>query len=83
MSVTAQYFYFFLSLYPTTKVGLCCAVACFPSESVSGSSVRIECHIEGSTSPGNTKTVMESINEIVTNEDFYIPGTIVSSGKSY
>ena len=63
-------------------IGLCYAVACFHSDSVSGSSVRIECHIEGTTSPGNTENVMERINEIVTGKDFYIPGTIVSSGNS-
>ena len=67
---------------PMTKVGLCCAVACFHSDSGSGSSVRIECQIEGNISPGNTKNVTEGINEIVTRKDFYIPGTNASSGNS-
>ena len=64
-----------------TKIGLRFAVACFHSDSGSGSSVRIECQIEGSTSPGNIQNVMERVNEIVTKKDFYIPGTNVSSGK--
>ena len=82
MSVTVQNFTIFVFTGAMTKVGLCCAMACFHSDSVSNSSVRIECHIEGSTCPGNTENVMERINEIVTGKDFYIPGTNVSSGNS-
>ena len=89
-SNTAGYVCYYTALMPSshlldpmTKVGLCCAVACFHSDSGNGSSVRIECQIEGSTSPGNSKNVMESINEIVTKKYFYIPGTNVSSGRSY
>ena len=43
--------------------------------------MRIECLIEGSTSTGNTKTVIDNVNEIVTEEKFYVPGTSTSSGK--
>ena len=82
MSVTVQNFAIFAFTVAMTKVGLCCALACFHSDSVSSSSLRIECHIEGSTTPGNTEIVIESINEIVTKKDFYIPGTNVSSGNS-
>ena len=46
-----------------------------------GSSVRMECLIEGSTFPGNTKTVINNVNEIVTDKTFYVPGTNASSGK--
>ena len=61
---------------------MACIIYCSYSDSDSGSSVRIECQIEGSTSSGNTEAVMASINEIVTKNTFYISGTNVSSGKS-
>ena len=41
----------------------------------------MECLIEGSTFPGNTKTVINNVNEIVTDKTFYVPGTNASSGK--
>ena len=56
-------------------------LCCSHSNSESDSSVRIECLIEGSTSPGNTETVIDNVNEIVTENTFYIPGTNASSGK--
>ena len=57
----------------------CVALTC--SDPDCGSSVRIECIIEGTTSPGRTEAVMESVNEIVTKTEFYIPGTNTLSGK--
>ena len=43
--------------------------------------MRIECLIEGSTSPGNVQAVIDNVNAIVNETTFYIPGTNASSGK--
>ena len=56
-------------------------LCCSHSNPESDSSVRIECLVEGSTSTGNTTAVIDSVNEIVTENTFYIPGTNASSGK--
>ena len=56
-------------------------LCCYHSSLKSDSSVRMECLIEGNTSPGTIKTVIDNVNEVVPENTFYIPDTNASSGK--
>ena len=55
----------------------------FHSNLDDGSSVRVECQIEGSTTMGTSELIEQQIIDIVLGNTFYIRGTDVLSGKSH
>ena len=55
----------------------------FHSNVDDGSSVRVECQIEGSTTVGTLESVEQQIINIVLGNTFYIGGTNVLSGKPH